>query len=93
MLMHESGVAPGGVVHEIYSHPGDELFLVREGTLEVEMEASVPRWARRRGLRRRKHDVCSPQHEQQMDSLFCVSVRPFASTYSMEIGKQVEAAS
>jgi len=38
MVMHESGVAPGGVVHEMYSHPGDELFLVREGTLEVEME-------------------------------------------------------
>jgi len=36
--MHESGVAPGGVVHEMYRHPGDELFLVREGTLEVEME-------------------------------------------------------
>ena len=38
MTMHESGVAPGGVVHEMYSHPGDEMFLVREGTLEVEME-------------------------------------------------------
>ena len=38
MTMHESGVAPGGVVHEMYSHPGDELFLVREGTLEIEME-------------------------------------------------------
>ncbi|MGC1869996.1 MAG: cupin domain-containing protein [Acidobacteriaceae bacterium] len=38
MTMHESGVAPGGVVHEMYSHPGDELFLVREGMLEVEME-------------------------------------------------------
>ncbi len=38
LSMHESGVAPGGVVHEMYSHPGDELFLVREGMLEVEME-------------------------------------------------------
>jgi (S)-ureidoglycine aminohydrolase len=38
MTMHESGVAPGGVVHEMYSHPGDEMFLVREGMLEVEME-------------------------------------------------------
>ncbi|MGC2250941.1 MAG: cupin domain-containing protein [Acidobacteriaceae bacterium] len=38
MTMHESGVAPGGVIHEMYTHPGDERFLVREGTLEVEME-------------------------------------------------------
>ncbi len=38
MTMHESGVAPGGVVHEMYRHPGDEMFLVREGMLEVEME-------------------------------------------------------
>lgn len=34
--LHESALAPGGVVHEMYSHPGDELFLVREGILEVE---------------------------------------------------------
>ncbi len=38
MTMHESGVAPGGVVHEMYTHTGDEMFLVREGTLEIEME-------------------------------------------------------
>lgn len=34
--LHETVLAPGAVVHEIYSHPGDELFLVREGILEVE---------------------------------------------------------
>lgn len=38
MTMHESAVGPGGVVHEMYSHSGDEMFLVREGTLEVEMD-------------------------------------------------------
>ncbi|MGC9292145.1 MAG: cupin domain-containing protein [Acidobacteriaceae bacterium] len=38
MTLHESGVGPGGVVHEAYRHSGDELFLVREGTLEVEIE-------------------------------------------------------
>jgi mannose-6-phosphate isomerase-like protein (cupin superfamily) len=34
--MHETALAPGAVVHEMIKHPGDELFLVREGTLEVE---------------------------------------------------------
>ncbi|HWF65996.1 MAG TPA: cupin domain-containing protein [Acidobacteriaceae bacterium] len=34
--LHESVLAPGGLVHGLYSHVGDELFLVREGTLEVE---------------------------------------------------------
>jgi hypothetical protein len=34
--LHETVLAPGAVVHEIQSHPGDELFLVREGILEVE---------------------------------------------------------
>lgn len=34
--MHESEIAPGHIVHELYRHPGDELFLVREGLLEVE---------------------------------------------------------
>jgi XRE family transcriptional regulator, regulator of sulfur utilization len=38
MTLHESAVGPGGVIHEMYTHPGDEMFLVREGTLEVEME-------------------------------------------------------
>jgi quercetin dioxygenase-like cupin family protein len=34
--LHETVLAPGGVIHGMYSHPGDELFLVREGILEVE---------------------------------------------------------
>jgi mannose-6-phosphate isomerase-like protein (cupin superfamily) len=34
--LHETELAPGGLVHGLYSHPGDELFLVREGMLEVE---------------------------------------------------------
>jgi mannose-6-phosphate isomerase-like protein (cupin superfamily) len=34
--LHETELAAGGLVHGLYSHPGDELFLVREGTLEVE---------------------------------------------------------
>ncbi len=34
--LHETVLAPGGVIHGMYSHPGDELFLVREGVLEVE---------------------------------------------------------
>lgn len=34
--LHETGLAPGGVIHGMYSHVGDELFLVREGILEVE---------------------------------------------------------
>ena len=38
MTLHESAVGPGGVIHAMYTHPGDEMFLVREGTLEVEME-------------------------------------------------------
>jgi (S)-ureidoglycine aminohydrolase len=38
MTLHESAVGPGGVIHEMYTHSGDEMFLVREGTLEVEME-------------------------------------------------------
>jgi mannose-6-phosphate isomerase-like protein (cupin superfamily) len=38
MTVHESAVGPGGVIHEMYTHPGDEMFLVREGILEVEME-------------------------------------------------------
>lgn len=38
MSMHESSLGPGGVVHEMYRHVGDEMFLVREGALEVEME-------------------------------------------------------
>jgi quercetin dioxygenase-like cupin family protein len=38
MTLHESFLGPGGTVHGAYSHPGDEMFLVREGTLEVEME-------------------------------------------------------
>jgi len=38
MTLHESFLGPGATVHGPYSHPGDEMFLVREGTLEVEME-------------------------------------------------------
>ena len=38
MTLHESGLGPGALVHGAYSHPGDEMFLVREGTLEVEIE-------------------------------------------------------
>lgn len=38
--LHESALAPGAVVHGMYSHPGDELFLVREGTLEVEFNGT-----------------------------------------------------
>lgn len=38
MTLHESAIAPGHVVHGNYRHPGDEMFLVREGTLEVEIE-------------------------------------------------------
>jgi mannose-6-phosphate isomerase-like protein (cupin superfamily) len=34
--LHETELAPGGVVHGMISHVGDELFLVREGILEVE---------------------------------------------------------
>lgn len=34
--LHETVLAPGGLIHEMYSHVGDELFLVREGILEVE---------------------------------------------------------
>jgi mannose-6-phosphate isomerase-like protein (cupin superfamily) len=34
--LHETVLAPGTVVHGLYSHRGDELFLVREGLLEVE---------------------------------------------------------
>lgn len=34
--LHETELAPGAVVHGMYDHPGDELFLVREGILEVE---------------------------------------------------------
>ncbi len=34
--LHETVLAPGGMIHGMYSHPGDELFLVREGVLEVE---------------------------------------------------------
>lgn len=38
MTLHETYLGPGATVHGAYSHPGDEMFLVREGTLEVEME-------------------------------------------------------
>ena len=34
--LHETTLAPGGVIHDMYRHAGDELFLVREGILEVE---------------------------------------------------------
>jgi mannose-6-phosphate isomerase-like protein (cupin superfamily) len=34
--LHETVLAPGATVHGLYSHHGDELFLVREGLLEVE---------------------------------------------------------
>jgi mannose-6-phosphate isomerase-like protein (cupin superfamily) len=34
--LHETELAPGGVIHGMYSHVGDELFLVREDLLEVE---------------------------------------------------------
>ena len=34
--LHETVLAPGGLIHDMYSHIGDELFLVREGILEVE---------------------------------------------------------
>ena len=34
--LHETELAPGAVVHGMIRHPGDELFLVREGVLEVE---------------------------------------------------------
>lgn len=38
MTLHESFLGPGATVHGPYSHPGDEMFLVRDGTLEVEMQ-------------------------------------------------------
>lgn len=38
MTLHESFLGPEATVHGPYSHPGDEMFLVRDGTLEVEME-------------------------------------------------------
>jgi mannose-6-phosphate isomerase-like protein (cupin superfamily) len=34
--LHETVLAAGGLIHGLYSHAGDELFLVREGILEVE---------------------------------------------------------
>ena len=34
--LHNTALAPGSVVHGMISHLGDELFLVREGLLEVE---------------------------------------------------------
>ncbi len=40
--LHETSLAPGAVVHGMYGHPGDELFLVREGILEVEFDGK--RW-------------------------------------------------
>jgi hypothetical protein len=33
--LHESGIDPGGVVHEADRYSGDELFLVRQGTFIV----------------------------------------------------------
>lgn len=36
--LHETVLAPGGLIHGMYSHVGDELFLVREGFLEVEFD-------------------------------------------------------
>jgi mannose-6-phosphate isomerase-like protein (cupin superfamily) len=38
MTLQESFLGPGATVHGAYSHPGDEMFLVRDGMLEVEME-------------------------------------------------------
>lgn len=34
--LHETVLAPGGLIHNMYSHVGDELFLMRSGMLEVE---------------------------------------------------------
>ncbi|MEO6829095.1 MAG: cupin domain-containing protein [Acidobacteriaceae bacterium] len=42
LSLHNTALAPGGVVHGISSHLGDELFLVREGVLEVEFNGK--RW-------------------------------------------------
>jgi quercetin dioxygenase-like cupin family protein len=36
--LHETGLAPGAVAHQPYHHAGDEMFMVRQGTLEVEIE-------------------------------------------------------
>ncbi len=36
--LHETALAPGGLVHGMIRHVGDELFLVREGILEVEFD-------------------------------------------------------
>ncbi|MGB7191228.1 MAG: cupin domain-containing protein [Acidobacteriaceae bacterium] len=40
--LHDTALAPGSVVHGRISHLGDELFLVREGVLEVEFNGK--RW-------------------------------------------------
>jgi mannose-6-phosphate isomerase-like protein (cupin superfamily) len=37
ITLHETGLGPGAVAHSVYRHSGDEMFLVREGTLEVEI--------------------------------------------------------
>lgn len=36
--LHESALGPGAVVHGLSSHAGDEMFMVREGILEVEFD-------------------------------------------------------
>lgn len=33
--MHESDLAPGGMPHPAHRHAHDEVFMVREGTLEI----------------------------------------------------------
>ncbi len=36
--LHETSLAPGAVAHPPHHHPGEEIFMVREGVLEVEIE-------------------------------------------------------
>ena len=38
VAMHESDLAPGGAPHPAHRHKHEEMFLVREGTLEVTIE-------------------------------------------------------
>ncbi len=38
ITLHETDLAPGAVAHPPHHHSGEEIFMVREGTLEVEIE-------------------------------------------------------
>jgi quercetin dioxygenase-like cupin family protein len=41
LKFHETDLAPGAVAHPPHRHAGEELFMVREGSLEVEIDGTV----------------------------------------------------